>query len=50
MITIELYWKDLTRKKQYEILEALNITNDDHNWDTFPIAILEFEDGAFDED
>lgn len=41
MITIEVYWKDLTADKQKEIIEQLG---DNHNWDVFPIATIEIEE------
>ena len=45
MITIEIYWDDLTVGKQKEIREELNMESDDNgNWDVFPIATLDFED------
>ena len=42
MKTIEIYLQDLTAEKQAEILEALS---DNGNYDVFPIATLEFEEG-----
>lgn len=45
MITIEIYWGDLTAETQQEIREALNMEPDDNgNWDVFPIDTLEFEE------
>lgn len=45
MITIEVYWDDLTESKQNEIREALNMEPDDNgNWDVFPIATMGFEE------
>ncbi len=45
MITIEVYWDDLTENKQNEIREALNMESDDNgNWDVFPIATMDFEE------
>lgn len=46
MITIEFYWNDITKEKQDEILEVLNITEKDHNWDVFPIVTLDIEEEA----
>lgn len=40
MTTIEIYWQDLTEKKQKEIEE---ICGTEHNWDVFPIATLDIE-------
>ena len=42
MVTIEIYWDDLTPEKQQEIFEALGGENG--NYDVFPIVTLEFED------
>lgn len=41
MKTVEIYWNDLTKEKQQEINRVIG---DDHNYDTFPIATIEFED------
>lgn len=42
MKTIEIYWQDLTAEKQAEIFETLG---DNGNYDVFPIATIEVEDG-----
>jgi len=47
MITIEFYWNDLTEKKQNEIIKLIG---DNNNWDVFPIATLDIEEGIKDED
>ena len=39
-MTIEIYWNDLTREKQEELLNALG---DNGNYDVFPIATIEVE-------
>ena len=39
-MTIEIYWNDLTREKQLELLNALG---DNGNYDVFPIATIEVE-------
>ena len=39
-MTIEIYWNDLTREKQQELLNALG---DNGNHDVFPIATIEVE-------
>ena len=45
MINIEIFWNDLTKEKQDEIREALNMdANDNGNWDVFPIATLDVEE------
>lgn len=41
-MSIEIYWDDLTKEKQNEILEVLN--GDNGNYDVFPIATIEFEE------
>lgn len=38
---IEIYWQDLTKEKQQEIIEKMG---DNGNYDVFPIATIEFED------
>lgn len=40
-MTIEFYWKDLTKEKQKEILD---IFGDDCNWDVFPFCTIEVEE------
>ena len=39
--TIEIYWNDLTKEKQKEIVD---IIGEDGNYDIYPIAIIEIED------
>ena len=41
MMTIEIYWDDLTKEKQRELL---NLLGDNQNWDVFPIAEIEIEE------
>jgi len=42
--TIELFYNDLSREKQQEILKLLKIKSpDDMNWDVFPVAVVCFE-------
>ena len=41
MIQIEIYWNDLTPKKQKEIIETIG---DNNNWDVFPIATVDIEE------
>ena len=41
MKTIEIYWQDLTEKKQQEILDELG---DNGNWDTFPMATIDIQE------
>lgn len=44
MKKIEIYWQDLTEKAQKDILELLEEEEECHNWDTFPMAIIEIEE------
>ena len=45
MKEIEIYWNDLTEKKQREIRNELNMdTNDNGNWDVIPMATMMIED------
>ena len=39
---IEIFWNDLTKEKQNEILEVLG---ENGNYDVFPIATIEVEEG-----
>lgn len=41
MTTIEIYWDDLTNKKQQEILD---VVGDNCNWDVFPITTIDIEE------
>ena len=41
MKTIEIYWQDLTERKQNELLQMLG---DNRNWDVFPLATVDIED------
>lgn len=41
MITIRLYWQDLTKDTQERLLSVLD---DNMNWDCLPITTLEIED------
>ena len=36
MTSIEIYWQDLSKEKQNELLELFD--GDNHNWDVFPLA------------
>lgn len=38
--TIEIYWQDLTKAKQQEILQELG---DNGNWDVFPICTIDIQ-------
>ena len=40
MVTIEIFWQDLTEKKQKEIEEIIGT---DHIYDVFPIVMLDVE-------
>lgn len=41
MASIEIYWNDLTEKKQKEILEITK--GDNANWDVIPMCVLDLE-------
>ena len=42
MVSVEIYFDDLTLTKQEELLTAYGISHpDDANWETFPVATLE---------
>ena len=45
--TVEIYWDDLKKEKQNELLEVYLL--EDCNWDVFPLCILEIgEEGKND--
>ena len=44
MKKIEIYWQDLTEKAQKDILELLGEAEENHNWNTFPMAIIEIKE------
>lgn len=44
MKKIEIYWQDLTEKKQKEILEDFGEEEEFMNWDVIPMAALEIEE------
>ena len=39
--TVEIYFQDLTKEKQQEIIEVFG---DNNNWDVFPIIELSTDD------
>ena len=41
MITINIYWQDLSKDMQKKLLKVFGENN---NWDTIPIAIIEIND------
>ena len=44
MTQVEIYFDDLTSDKQVELLAAVGeSTPEAMNWDTFPVAVFEFE-------
>jgi hypothetical protein len=44
LITIEIFWNNLTQAKQQEFKDKLNISGpEDWNWEYIPIAIFETE-------
>lgn len=44
MITIDIYWNDLTEKAKNKIKEVLGFDpGKESNWDVFPMATLDVE-------
>jgi hypothetical protein len=43
---IEIYWNDLTDKAKKDILKELGETEETHNWDVIPMAIIDIETDA----
>ena len=44
MNQVEIYFDDLSKKKQDEILKASGLSSpSDANWDVFPITVVDFE-------
>jgi hypothetical protein len=43
---IEIFFADLKKEKQLEVLESLNTTLEDETWDVFPLAVLESGDNS----
>ena len=44
-MTIEIYWDDLTKEKQNEIIEMFDDFNlDETNWDIIPMTVFELDD------
>jgi len=39
--TFEIYFRDLTPEAQANLLEEFNTTEENENWETIPIAIIE---------
>lgn len=51
MGSFELYFSDLTKEAQQNILECAGVESaEDMNWDVFPITEIEFDNNEFDED
>lgn len=44
MITVEIYFNDLTVKAQKRLLKAFNTGEKEENWEIIPIAIIEREE------
>lgn len=47
--TFEIYFSDLNKEAQKELLKQWNVEIDDLNWDLFPLAIL-MKDDVFQEE
>lgn len=41
--TFEIYFGDLTPEAQAKLLEEFNTTEENENWETIPIAVIERE-------
>jgi len=41
--TVEIYFNDLIREAQANLLEKFETTEEEENWDVFPIAVTERE-------
>jgi len=41
--TVEIYFRDLVPDKQEELCKILTTTEQDENWDVFPLAVIERE-------
>ena len=39
----EIYFNDLEREARDNLIEAFETTEEDENWDIFPIAVIERE-------
>ena len=40
---VEIYFNNLEPEAQANLLEAFETTEEDENWETFPIAVIERE-------
>ena len=43
IVSFEIYFGDLTKKAQHDLLKAFKTDPDDENWDVAPLAIIERE-------
>lgn len=42
---VEIYFKDLTKEKKSEVMEASGVGwGETNNWDVIPLAVIEFEE------
>ena len=46
MLTVEIYFNDLTKEAQKNLLGELDTTEAEENFDTCPLAISDREEGA----
>ena len=44
MRSFEIYFSDLTTEAQDRLLDALQTTEDDENWEICPLAVIEREE------
>ncbi len=40
----EIYFRDLVPEVQQQLLEEFHTTEDDENWEVFPIAVIDREE------
>lgn len=40
MLTVEIYWDDLTEEAKAKVLDALGIEEKEHNWDVTPLVVV----------
>ena len=44
MKSFEIYFRDLTPEAQAGLLKSFETTEDEENWNVFPLAVIERED------
>ena len=46
MKTFEIYFRDLTKEAQGELCEIFETLPEEENWDVFPLAFINREEGG----